>query len=191
MDGQYLLNPLAFVIDTLLSLYILVLMLRFLLQLFRADFYNPLSQFLLRAAKPALQPLNRLVPSTTRINGPTLVAMLVMQTLVVGVVASLQGSLPGLGALIMLALTELVTLVINVFFFTILIQTIMSWVSPTTHNPLSSVLHSLTAPLLDPARRLLPATAGIDFSPLIALLGLQVAKMLLIPPLLAIAKLLA
>jgi len=191
MNEQYLLNPIAFLIDTLLGLYILVLMLRFLLQLNHADFYNPISQFLIRAARPALQPLGRFVPSTTRVNGPSLVALLVMQSLVIGVVASLTGSLPGIGAVVALALIELIKLATNIYFFSIVIQAVMSWVSQTTHNPLTTIIHSFNAPLLNQAKRLMPPTAGIDLSPLVVLLGLQVAKMLLLPPLQALARTLA
>lgn len=188
MDGGYLLDPLGFVIETLLRLYLLVLMLRFLLQWSRADFYNPFSQLLMRAAKPALQPFRRIVPSTSRVDGPSLVAMLIIQCLALGVLFSIKGVLPGLGTLLLLAVAQLVELAIDVFFFSILIAAVLSWIGPGSRHPMTGILDSLNRPLLTPARRLLPPTGGIDLSPLVVLLGLQVAKMLLVRPLTDLAS---
>ena len=76
---------------------------------------------------------------------------------------------------------ELVLLAINVFIFAIVIQVILSWVNPGTYNPVNALLHSLTQPLLGPIQRLMPPVSGIDLSPLFALIGLQVLKMLIQP----------
>ena len=181
MSSNYLTNPLEFLITTLFSLYILAVMLRFLLGTVRADFYNPVSQFLVRITNPFLVPMRKVIPSMGKFDTSALLLMLVLQLLSLGVIIMLRGvSVPVL-ALLLTAIVELLLLAINVFIFAIVIQVILSWVNPGTYNPVNALLHSLTQPLLGPIQRLMPAVSGIDLSPLFALIGLQVLKMLIQP----------
>ena len=183
MSSGYLTNPVAFLVDALIGLYILALMLRFLLAWVRADFYNPVSQFLVRVTNPVLVPLRRVLPSAGGIDSASLVLMLGLQMAALAIVASLRGASLPLASLLFLALAELLGLLLNVFLFAIFIQVILSWINPGTYNPVASLLHSLTEPVLRPCRRLLPPIGGMDLSPIIALLAIQVLKMLLLPPL--------
>ena len=181
MSSNYLTTPLEFLITTLFSLYILAVMLRFLLGTVRADFYNPVSQFLVRITNPLLVPMRKVIPSIGKFDTSALLLMLVLQLLSLGVIIMLRGvSVPVL-ALLLTAIVELLLLAINVFIFTIVIQVILSWVNPGTYNPVNALLHSLTQPLLGPIQRLMPPVSGIDLSPLFALIGLQVLKMLIQP----------
>ena len=181
MSSNYLTSPLEFLITTLFSLYILAVMLRFLLGTVRADFYNPVSQFLVRITNPLLVPMRKVIPSIGKFDTSALLLMLVLQLLSLGVIIMLRGvSVPVL-ALLLTAIVELLLLAINVFIFTIVIQVILSWVNPGTYNPVNALLHSLTQPLLGPIQRLMPPVSGIDLSPLFALIGLQVLKMLIQP----------
>ena len=91
------------------------------------------------------------------------------------------------GSLAWLAVVDLITLFINVWFFAVLILAILSWISPAGHNPVAEVLERITDPLLRPVRGVIPLVGGIDLSPLVVLIALQVLKMLLIRPLLALA----
>jgi YggT family protein len=84
-------------------------------------------------------------------------------------------------ALLLFAVAELVLLLINIFIFSILVQVILSWINPGTYTPVGALLHSLTNPVLAPIQRIIPPVAGIDLSPLFALIGLQVLKMLIHP----------
>ncbi len=192
MNG-YLTSPLQFLIGTLFSLYTLAVMLRFLLQQVRADFYNPVSQFLVKITNPPLRPLRRLIPGVGGIDVASLVLMFAIQLVAVALVGTRVGAgyLPGLiatgaiqpvGTLLGLTVVELVDLAFNIFIFSVLIQAILSWVNPGAYNPVSSVLYSLTEPVLRPIRRFLPPLSGLDLSPLVAIIGLQVLKMLLLPP---------
>jgi YggT family protein len=189
MSGSYLLNPLEFIINTLISLYILVVMVRFLLQWVRADFYNPISQFIVRVTTPALRPLRRIIPGWGGIDFAAVVLMLLLQLLSLTLILLLRGQGLPLVTLIFWSLAELVTLAINVYIGAILIQVVISWINPGTYNPMVSLLHSLTEPLLRPARRLLPPVSGFDFSPILVLIALNVLKMLAIPPLTLLAGL--
>ncbi len=187
MGSSYLTTPIEFLINTLFGLYILAVMLRFLLAAVRADFYNPVSQFLVKITNPPLKPLRRVLPSVGKIDTSALVLMLALQMLSFTVIVLLRGGQPALGTLLILSATELIALFLNVLLFSILIQVIISWINPGTYNPAVSLLYSLTEPVLRPARRLLPPVSGIDLSPLVALIGIQLIKMLLLPPLYALA----
>ena len=181
MSNNYLTNPLEFLITTLFSLYILAVMLRFLLGTVRADFYNPVSQFLVRITNPLLIPMRKVIPSIGKFDTSALLLMLTLQLLSLGVIVMLRGvSVPVL-ALLLTAVLELLLLAINVFIFAIVIQVIISWVNPGTYNPVNALLHSLTQPVLGPIQRIIPPVSGIDLSPLLALICLQVLKMLIQP----------
>ena len=181
MPATYYTNPLEFLITTLFSLYILAVMLRFLLGVVRADFYNPVSQFLVRITNPPLVPLRRLIPGFGKYDTAAVVLLLVLQLISLGVVVLLRGGDIMFLNLLLRAVVELVLLMINVFIFAIFIQVILSWINPGTYNPVTAMLSSLTSPMLKPIQQLLPAVAGTDLSPLFALIGLQVLKMLVIP----------
>ncbi|MGD2075459.1 MAG: YggT family protein, partial [Gammaproteobacteria bacterium] len=164
MQSSYVANPVEFLINTLFGLYILAVMLRFLLALVRADFYNPVSQFLVKVTNPALTPLRRVIPSIGKVDASALLLMLILQVVALALVAGFRGSGISLSGLLILSLAELLSLLLNVFLFAILIQVIMSWINPGAYNPAVSLLYSLTEPVLQPFRRLLPPLSGIDLS---------------------------
>ncbi|MBL3527493.1 MAG: YggT family protein [gamma proteobacterium endosymbiont of Lamellibrachia anaximandri] len=183
MDGNYLANPAIFLIQTLFGLYILAVMLRLILQLVKADFYNPVSQFLVRATNPPLKLLRRFIPGFGGIDISSIVLAWILKAAELGLVILLSGaSVSALGP-ILWAIPELVELLINIFLFAILIQVILSWINPGAYNPVSALLHSLTDPVMRPARRILPPISGLDLSPMLVMIGLVLLKMLLLPPL--------
>lgn len=184
MTGNpYISNALLYLLDTVFTLYILLVMLRFLLQWARADFYNPLSQFLVKATNPPLRPLRRVIPGLWGVDLASLILMIGLQMLALWLSQVLGGRALGAPGLFVVSLSELLSLGLNVFLFSILIQVILSWISPGAYHPVVSLVHSLNEPLLRPIQRLLPATGGIDFSPLVALLLIQMSKILLVTPL--------
>lgn len=180
MGGSYFGNAGVFLINVVFSTYIMIIMLRFLLQLVRADFYNPVSQFLVKATSPVLVPLRRVIPGLGGIDWASIVLMLALQMLQIVVAGLIKGyAFQPLG-LAVLAVAEIASLAVNIFFFSILIQVIVSWINPGTYNPVTSLLYSLNEPLLSRARRLLPATGGFDFSPLVVGVALKLVEMTLI-----------
>ena len=183
MGSSYVTNPLEFLINTLFGLYILTVMLRFLLAIVGADFYNPISQFLVKVTNPLLIPLRRFIPSIGKIDTSAVLLMLTLQLVSFGLIALLRGGQFSIASLLILSIAELLGLFLNVLLFAILIQVILSWVSPGTYNAAVSLLYSITEPVLRPCRRLIPPISGIDLSPLVALIAIQLLKMLLIPPL--------
>ncbi|MCP1675151.1 YggT family protein [Natronocella acetinitrilica] len=191
MTGNYLGDPMAFLINTLVGLYILAIMLRFLLQWFRADFYNPISQVLVKITHPVLRPMRRVIPSAGRIDTASIVLMVLLQFAALWLVFSIQGRVPGAGALLALSAWELVNLLLNVFLFATIIRIVLSWVNPGAHHPAISILDSLTDPLLTPLRRVIPSAGGLDFSPMIVIFGIMFLKMLLRPIFLDVARMMA
>ena len=184
MDGA-LGDALNFLIRTLFDLYIIVVALRFLLQWVRADFYNPLSQFLVRATNPLLRPLRRIIPGYGGIDFASVILMLLLKAAeisILGLVAA--GRIPAPLGLLVLSLAEVLRLLIYIFMFAIIIQVVLSWVNPGAYNPATVLIYRLTEPLLEPARRLIPPMGGLDFSPLVVLILLQLTIILIIRPLL-------
>lgn len=165
---------LFFVIKTLLDLYLIAYILRFLLQWARADFHNPLSQFILRITDPIVRPLRRVVPGWRGLDLSPLIALLLLQLLVTAILVFMAtGAVMGAGTLFYYAVLRIIVGTIRLYFFAILVHVVLSWVSPGTWNPLVSVLHSLTGPVLRPVRRVVPPIGGLDLSPLFVLIGLQ------------------
>ncbi len=183
MGSGYLTNPLVFLIQVLFGAYTLVVMLRFLLQLVRADFYNPVSQFIVKATAPLLNPLRRIIPSLGGLDTASLVLAWLVKSLELMLILLVSGGTASLLAPFAWAIPELVGLAIDVFLYAILIQVILSWVNPGGYNPVIGLIDRLTSPLLRPAQRLIPPLGGLDLSPMVVMIGLVLLKMLLLPPL--------
>ncbi len=187
MSGSYLTNPFLFLLQTLFDLYILVVLLRFFLQVVRADFYNPISQFVVKVTSPLLLPMRRVIPPIRGLDTASLVLAWALKTVELLLVFWLTADRFPLLLSLFMAVPELVELTINIFFWAILIQAILSWINPGTYNPASALLYSLTLPLLRPAQRFIPPIGGIDLSPMAVMLALIVLKMLILPPLRGLA----
>ncbi|MBB1125330.1 YggT family protein [Thiospirillum jenense] len=187
MGASYLLNPISFLIKTLFGLYITLLILRFILQWVRADFYNPISQFIVRFTTPVLRPARRIIPGWGGTDFASLVMAWVFQTVELIVLALLLGvnySMPQIFILSPLwAIPELLDLLISLFLFALLIRVLLSWLNPDPYNPAVGLLTRLTNPLLLPVQRRVRPIAGVDLSPMIVMIMLILLEMLLLPPL--------
>ncbi|WP_111657877.1 YggT family protein [Isoalcanivorax indicus] len=170
-------NPqgaMTFLIDVAINLFIFLLLTRFILQLVRADFYNPVSQFVVKATNPVLTPLRRMVPGSSTVDVASLVMVVVLIILKTVLVVVLNGQgVPPVPALVIYALRSLASLMINYLFFAVLIRVILSWVAPDPYNPFTAIMTQITEPVMAPVRRILPPMGGLDLSPLVVLLGLQ------------------
>lgn len=183
LENGYLTNPIVFIIDVVFSTYILAVLIRFILQTQRADFYNPIAQFLVKVTNPPLKPLRRIVPGIGGIDNASILLLIILQMTSTALVLGIRiGAVPSFGALFFTSLAALVSLVIYTFLFSILIQVIISWINPNSYNPGLSLINSICEPVLRPFRRMIPAVGGFDLSPLVAMVALQVLSMLLVPP---------
>lgn len=165
------------VITTLGGLYLLVVLLRFLLQLARADFYNPLSQFIAKATNPLLLPLRRVIPGLFGLDIACLVLALGVQFATVFLGMLLVGAINPLLTLAWSAL-GMISMVIYIYFICMIAMIILSWVAPHTRHPAAMLAAQLVRPLCAPVQRLIPAMGGIDISPIFVFLFLQVIRML-------------
>ena len=169
----------VFLIQTLFGFYILAVMLRFLLQCVRADFYNPLVQFLVRITNPPLLPLRRIIPGYRGLDLASVVLAFALQLVEVLLIALLFDRALGVGGLLLLTVMELFKLLINIYLWGVIIQAVLSWINPDPYHPAARVLAQLTAPLLRPARRLLPPISGVDLSPMLVVVALIFISLLL------------
>ena len=185
MSADYWANPAIFLIDTLFGLYIFALALRFLFQWTGADYKIPISRFLISITHPPLRHFRRMLPPVGRLDTASLLLMLFLQMLSGYLIFLFKGYGLSMFALLVWAIAQLLELMLNIFFFAVIARTLLSWVGPTgaAYNPAISLLYSLTEPLLQSCRRLLPVAGGIDLSPMIPLIGIELIKMLALPPL--------
>ncbi|HSX91081.1 MAG TPA: YggT family protein [Pseudomonas sp.] len=168
-------EALVYVIQTLGSLYLLIVLLRFILQLVRADFYNPLSQFIVRATQPLLRPMRRFIPSLLGLDMSSLLLAILIQLLLMIVTLTLMGFGVGdyLLQLLVWSIISVTSLFLKVFFFALIISVILSWVAPHSYNPAAQLVNQLCEPLLAPFRRLLPNLGGLDISPIFAFIAIN------------------
>jgi YggT family protein len=167
-------------INTLFQLYILALLLRLLLQLAKADFYNPISQFLVTATQPLLAPVRRLIPSVGNIDSATVVVVLLLQMLATALLVVIKGySVPNPISLLIWGSIGTLGMLINIYFFAILASIILSWVAPGSYNPVILLLHQLTEPVMSPFRKIIPPMGGLDLSPIFVFLLINVLQIVL------------
>jgi YggT family protein len=185
--NNFFTDPLIFLIEVIVGFYTLAVMLRLLLQWMHADFYNPLAQFVVKITNPVLVPLRRLIPGFGGIDWASIILLLLLAGLKLFLIFGVQGRLVPFVSLAPLILADLIALALNIFMFTIFVQVIISWVAPNQYNPAAVLMHQLNEPLLRPIRRLLPPLGGMDLSPFVAVVLIQLSKMLLVRALYSLA----
>jgi YggT family protein len=187
MGSGYLTSPLMLIINTLFDLYILLVLLRFMLQMLRADFYNPVSQFIVKLTTPPLRILRRIIPSVAGQDSAAIVFCVVLiygisipAVHIGGVMAPIGGT--SYAGLLLFSVADLIALILTVFLIAVIIRVILSWISPGQYNPVIGLVNKLAEPVLKPIRKFIPPLGGLDLSPLFATLLILVAKMLIVPP---------
>ncbi len=178
MSGGTPEQALAFLLDTLITFYTLLLMLRALLALAQADFYNPLSQAIVRLTEPPLVVARKLIPAVGRWDLSCWVLAYLVRLFELYLVTAIQGFSPALSALLTVALIQLGELLLQTWIVAIFIFAVSSWFitgAQAYGNPFISLLYSLTAPLIEPVRRVIPSVGPVDFSALVVLFLLYLA----------------
>lgn len=170
----------VFLIQTLFGFAIFVVLARVFLQLVRANFFNPICQFVVKVTNPILVPVKKLIPNIGRFDTAAMVLAYVLQLLENALVYGILGVSISVPVMLAFTVVTLIGTTFTFFFVVIIVQVILSWVSPYGDNPVSPVVSQLAAPIVDPIRRILPPLAGIDFSPMVAIILLHVTKILVI-----------
>ncbi len=169
----------TFLIQALFGLYSILIVSRFMLQLSGADFYNPVSQTVVRATRIPLVAMRKVLPAFGRFDTASLVWLIIVQMIMIVIV---KGSLSLLTVMplsvLEFALRETALLILNFWTFTLFIEIIGSWISMGQYNPFLDLVSQLNRPIMDPLRRFIPPLGGLDLSPMIALLLIATCKRL-------------
>lgn len=171
----------VYIVQTIFGIYAVIVLLRFLLQTVRADFYNPASQFIVKATNPVLIPLRRIIPGLGGIDVASLILLFALNYIQIVLILLLKyGGIANLGSMAAWAATGMVGLTLDFYFFALILQIILSWLAPQNHSPVLALLYQVTEPIMAPARKLLPPMGGIDFSPILTFMAIQVLNMVLV-----------
>lgn len=176
MDN-FLVNAGSYLISTIIDLYIIIVLLRFLLQIVRADFYNPLSQFIVSATDPVLKPLRKVIPGLLGFDIASLSLAYILQVIENSLLFALKGMMVNPLFLLWHSIGSLITLLLYLYLFAILIQVVVSWLNPGNYNPATAIIHSISQPIIRPVRQFIPLYGGIDLSPVIVILLLNILIM--------------
>ena len=150
---------------------------RFILQLSRADFYNPISQFIVKATNPLLIPLRRIVPSIGGIDTSSIVLAILFQTLVISIkMLVLSGGLENPLFLLALSAVMVLDVLLKIYFWSLIVMIVASWVAPGSGHPALVLINQIVEPIMQPFRKLLPPMGGLDLSPILAFLTIQVLE---------------
>lgn len=172
-------NVLLFLVKTFTDLYLLVVLLRFLLQWVGVDFYNPFSQFVVQATNPLVRPARRVVRSAGGVDLATLLVLVALELVFTYLLVMLLGFAPGPGLLLWWVVLRLVGLTIWAYTLCIFVYVILSLIAPGTYNPIGAAAAQIAEPLVRPFRRIIPVLGGFDFSPAVALILLYAASIAL------------
>ncbi|WP_027706684.1 YggT family protein [Zooshikella ganghwensis] len=168
-------STLNYILQTVVGLYILAVLLRLLLQLVRADFYNPISQFIVKATNPLLVPLRRVVPSVGGVDTASLTLAFIIQILLLYIIAAFDGISPAdlsVFAVVFTALLCLIAAILKFYFFALIIIAIASWIAPGNYNPAMIILRQITDPVTNIVRRVIPPMGGLDLSVMVVILAI-------------------
>ncbi len=168
-----------YLISTITDLYVAAILLRLLLQWVKADFYNPLSQFLIKITNPVLVPARRVIPSIGPLDTASVVVMFLLEVIQLAIISQISQADLGLVFLIVFALKKLIFALIMTYFVLIIARVIVSWVANQSRHPIIPLINQLTDPVLRPISKLLPPMGGVDLSPLLALIALRFLLLLL------------
>ncbi len=190
----------SYLIEIIFGLFIFLVLIRYLLQIARADFYNPIAQTVVKLTSPLLIPFRKIIPGLGKLDLATLVLLfllffgkLLLIMLVSGRVellginfpeylhsADLSTS-PGLviAKLAIVAILKLINMAIWIYLIAIIILVISSWIASGNYNPFLNTIYQLSNPIMNPIRRRMPNTHGIDFSPLVVMVIFTLIQMAL------------
>ncbi len=195
--GNALLEAFSFLVGMLFNLYAMILALRFIMQLFRADYYNPLAQFIVKVTDPVLKPVRKIVPSIKKYDTSSLLLAFLVLLLKLVLLKLLQTDILPIagkpvysqalsyGALFLVAIVDVIHLLFNVFIFAMIIQAVLSWFPNPQTDSIRNLLSGITEPVLRPIRKHVPPIAGFDLSILVGIIALFFLQILVTGSLLA------
>lgn len=186
MPSGYFSQPMLFLIEVIFGFYMGIVALRIIMQWAHWEYHNPLVQLIIRATQVPVKFLRQFIPPLERWDTATMVLLLALSVFKLLLIALLQPNILNLMIILRLAIADIFSLFITLFSVSIIIQVVLSWIQPhNSYNPITPLISRMNTPLLRPIRQWLPEMGGLDLSPLIVLLGLQIVSMLILPLLMA------
>ena len=180
-------NASVFLVQTFFGLYLILVLVRFLMQVSRADYYNPICQVVVRLTDPAIKPFNKVLPRILGIDFATLIVALLIQVVAISLVMLLTDNLIFHPTYIGWAMVGLASMILDIYFFALIAMVIASWIAPYSNHPAMSLIIQLTDPICKPARKLLPPMGGLDFSIILVFVVITLIDTFLVIQPLAIA----
>lgn len=169
------------IINSIGGLYILAVLLRFLLQAVRADFYNPVSQAIIKITTPALFPFRKIIPGYRGLDFAALILALVLNSAATALMILAEGfRLPSIGIIVSWSFVGLIAFILNIYFFALIISIIASFVAPFSSNPVLLVVYQILEPIYSRVRRVIPPIGGLDLSPLFIFLAINILEIFLV-----------
>lgn len=176
-------------INTIVGMYLLIVILRFLLQLVKADFYNPISQFIVKATNLPLMPLRKIVPGWGGVDVASIIlAMLIQVASIIALLAIMGYGFDPVSVVAWSAI-GLFSLVLNIYKWGLFIVIIASWIAPNSYNPVLILLNQILEPVTRPVRKMMPDMGGLDLSPIAIFLGITIIHILIVKPLMVMTGL--
>lgn len=169
-------------INTIVNFYLLLMMLRFLLQASQADYFNPISQSVVKLTQPVVRPFQGMLkPLMGRFDLATLASALLIKVVVVIMILQIAGfGMPSLSHLLIAAVATLASAVLKIYFFALIVMIILSWVAPRAGHPAAMLVMQLVQPIMAPVQRVIPPLGMIDLSPIVLFLGINLIDALVI-----------
>lgn len=175
---------LLFLINTVFDLYLFVLVVRIVLVYVRSNYFEPVTQFVVKLTDFLVTPLRRIIPNIGRFETASIILLLVLELIKFLLISSLSIGIPNILGLFILAFADAIKIILTTFFYAIILQAIISWFQP--YSPVGRVLNQFTAPIMQPLRRIIPTVGGIDITPIPAIILIQLTIMLLVDPLMVL-----
>ncbi len=189
MGSGYFAQAIIFLVKLFFDIYILTLILRYLLTIVRVDSLNPLSALIIKVTNPLLKPLRRTIPGYFGIDWASIISLFLVQAIEIILVALIiTGGIPAFSGLTMLTIAYLLRTILYIYLFIIIVQVIISWVNPNVYNPITTIMYQISEPILKPIRHFIPSSGGLDFSPLVALIIINLLMILINSPLMHLGQ---
>jgi len=168
-----------YLLHTLVTLYLGCLLLRLLLQWCRADFYNPISQFVVKATHPLVGPLRRILPPLGRMDTATILLLVIIEVIAVSLLCVINYGVLPIVSVLLWSLVGLASLLVHVYFVLLIVMIILSWVAPYSRHPAALLVWQLCEPVMAPLRKVIPPLGGLDISPIFLFIGINILTIVL------------
>ena len=174
-------NPFILLIRTLGELYIFIMLLRFILQIVKADYYNPISQGVIRVTQPVINPLQKIVPKVANIDISPILMAIILKAIILYAIYALANHLIALPSLSIYALVGVLNTFLDLIFYAVMGSVIISWIAPDSAHPAPQLLLQVTTPIYRFIGKALPPIGGFDLSPIIIFIAIQIIQSQLRP----------